>query len=215
MTWEEFKEDVGGLLTVDEKRKALDTFKDKVYRAAAVKLQEYIPFYQQRQLSVFQLNQTPPETEDQGETTRVSLSENGQIQEVFIRYPAKDGCGESVRPLERFPWNKRHSLFTGCIGELGPVVMISPNRDLFVYPKLEEGEKIEIYWHGIRRSFQDTTVLPWDTEASECAAAYVKAKIVREVDKDLNLYQSYLQTFQKERQELYLRNKSRDELVRK
>lgn len=227
MTWEEFRLEVGHLLTVDEKRKALDNYKDKVYRAAVIKLQDYIPYYRQRHLTTFDptampVMESPPSriVQDQGDTTEVlpsiSIGAVGRIQDVRIRYAATETCNEFVRPVVPYPWHKRHALFTGCIGDLpDPVMTISPNRLLYIYPELVEGQTLEVYWEGIRKDFEDTTVVPWGEEACECVAAYIKSRIAREVDKDLQLSQSYETTFRKERQELYLRNKTRDELVRR
>jgi hypothetical protein len=47
---------------------------------------------------------------------------------------------------------------------------------------------------------------------AECVGEYVKAKITREVDKDLKLFESYYSTFQKKRQELYLNSFGRQVL---
>jgi hypothetical protein len=49
---------------------------------------------------------------------------------------------------------------------------------------------------------------------AECVGEYVKAKITREVDKDLKLFESYYSTFQKKRQELYLNSFGRQALKR-
>jgi hypothetical protein len=63
---------------------------------------------------------------------------------------------------------------------------------------------------GVQLSAGDTTIgthdaeeVVFDEREAKAVAEYVKAHLQREVDKDLNMYQSHWKQYQKERQEIY------------
>jgi hypothetical protein len=66
----------------------------------------------------------------------------------------------------------------------------------FVYPEVTEGWVLSLTWDGLKLDFQDGEETPFTEEAAGAVAEYVKAKIAREVDRDIGLHDSYMRSFQ-------------------
>jgi hypothetical protein len=214
MTWLEFKTEVGGFLTVDEQRKALDIFKEKAIRSAVVKLQDYVPFYRFRDERDF--SRANGDVFDDNSACYVVLPElltGSQIEEAYV-VATSTTCIPAMAKCVAHPWVNRRSMLIGGLDTTTNRMSISPDRRIYLYPSLPTTSTFKIVYSAIRNSFNDSETVTWGAEAVECVSAYVKALITREVDKDLGLYSSYMATFQKERQELYRRNHERDGLIR-
>ena len=118
----------------------------------------------------------------------------------------------------RIPWEKRHDLIDGGIVERTSKV---PGRITFskshfwIAPKLREDEAIYIHYEGethytplFKASTEDkATLVVFDDMVAKACASYVKAHLAREVDNDLNQYNSYLQMYQKERAQIFINEK--------
>ena len=106
-------------------------------------------------------------------------------------------------------WEDRFKLLDGKT----PQKSISFGDDGFVYaPELKADEKLLIRSDGENHfakaqyfsgSEYDAEEVPFDTREAKAVAEYVKAHLQREVDKDLSMYKSHIDQYQKERQEIY------------
>lgn len=125
-------------------------------------------------------------------------------------------------PVENYPWANRHDMIcahplihTGAtLLAIGPGLSGGTGRgaDFYLYPMLDEKEVFEIVYTVSDATHADNDVVPYDLPMAECVADYCKAKITREVDKDLKLHDSYYGTFRKKRQELYVNSFGRQRL---
>jgi hypothetical protein len=72
--------------------------------------------------------------------------------------------------------------------ERGYVYSVSPHLDSFIiYPSLNAYDSLLFIWDGYKSVFNPTDTVPYPIEASEAVAAYVLAKIRRQIDRDVNL----------------------------
>ena len=82
-------------------------------------------------------------------------------------------------------------------------------------PKLREDEALYVYYEGERHftpygtATEDELADPvvFDDMVAKAASSYVKAHLGREVDNDLNQYQSYLTQYFKERSQIFINEK--------
>tara|TARA_Y100000310_G_C19984402_1_gene491286 strand:+ start:83 stop:484 length:402 start_codon:yes stop_codon:yes gene_type:complete len=90
-------------------------------------------------------------------------------------------------------------------------IAIHPNGvNFIVFPQVTTTDKVEIFYQNIDRSFDDADVIPFDDEeVIQAVAENVKSKISREVDRDLSLHNSYLASYVKLRQRIYLDTRDR------
>jgi len=147
---------------------------------------------------------------------RVPTAENGQTLSRYY-YP------------NTIPWGKRYDLIDGGIVERTSKV---PGRVTFakghfwIAPKLREDEALYIHYEGETQYtpiFKATTedkasLVVFDDMVAKASADFVKAHLAREVDNDLNQYNSYMQMYQKDRAQIFINenaygNSSVEELI--
>jgi len=125
-------------------------------------------------------------------------------------------------PVENYPWANRNDMICAnpmiqagaTLIAIGPGLSGGVGRgcDFYLYPSFDTKEVLEIIYSVSDASHADGDVVPYDLPMAEAVAEYCKAKITREVDKDLKLYDSYYSSFRKKRQELYVNSFGRERL---
>jgi hypothetical protein len=136
-----------------------------------------------------------------------------RVKNVYIRKfplsPTNTLTKSKYYSVRQVNWDDRYMLLDGKT----PHKSISFGDDGFIYaPELGLDEKLLIEWRGENHfsgaSYFDTTThdaeeVVFDDREAKAVSEYVKAHLQREVDKDLNMYQSHWTQYQKERQEIY------------
>ena len=144
------------------------------------------------------------------------------IKEIVIRRVPTVENGQKVSRYfypNRIPWEKRHTLIDGGIVERTTNIpgRISFSKSHFwTAPKLRDDEAIYIHYEGevqyapmYRASTEATEALVvFDDIVAKASADYVKAHLAREVDNDLNQFNSYWQMYRKQRAEIHVEEKN-------
>jgi len=227
MTWAEFKTAVKELITVDGVRQGVTSYVDRMIRLGVVEVLSHVEFYSKGNITKYNLagvaGHQPVTTE--GNASLGQLPAESRPQEAYrIFYgsaeeaasPSTDNEGCSRTPLSNYSYTNRNDLVCAhpLISTGASVIAIGRGGDFYIYPQMDRNEVLEVHWDGFTASHSDSDKVPYDEPMAECVGEYVKAKITREVDKDLTLFESYYATFQKKRQELYLNSFGRQALRR-
>jgi len=227
MTWAEFKTAVKELITVDGSRQGVTSYVDRMIRLGTVEVLSHVEHYSKGNITKYNLagvaGHQPMTTE--GNASLGQLPAEARPQEAYrIFYttaedaatPATDDEGCNRTPLTNYSYANRNDLICShpLIHNGASVIAIGRGGDFYIYPQMDRNEVLEVHWDGFTASHSDTDTVPYDEPMAECVGEYVKAKITREVDKDLKLFESYYSTFQKKRQELYLNSFGRQVLKR-
>lgn len=217
MTWLQFKTAVKELITVDGSRQGITSYVDRMIKLGVVEVLSHVEFYTKGNITKYNLagpsGFQPLTTE--GNASLGQLPSEARPQEAYrIFYttaeeaanPDTDDEGCNRTPLVNYSYTNRNDLICAhpLINDGASVIAIGKGGDFYIYPKLDRNEVLEIHWDGFTADHADADVVRYDDQMTECVGEYVKAKVTREVDKDLKLFESYYATFQKKRQELYL-----------
>ena len=217
MIWSEFKESVRNLLTVDAQRKGagIQNYIDAVILSGVIELQQYIPTLRLMNRDTFfhdQMSIAKP-IELQGVQQGFTKGK-GKITKAVVLKPSGDKV--IAIPLNKWPWDKRNSLAMGCLNDCRsarfPGKIMHDQREatsgsFYVYPALTPDELLILDWEGVKTGFDKEDITPYDNRVVKVISDYTKAHIVREVDKDIQLYKEYYGMYVKERAVLYLDEK--------
>ena len=214
MIWSEFSEKVRVLLTVDAQRKGagIQSYIDSIILSGVIEVQQYIPT-----LRTFNRNSYTEQVlfkEKNAELAGVqkgSLTGKGKITKAVVLKPTKDGV--VAVELTRWGWDKRNSIAMNCLPGCrsprhpGKITQRAGSKDFYIHPAVTEDEVLVIDWEGVKTAFSASDDTAYDQRVVKVVSDYVKAHIVREVDKDLQLYAEYYSAYTKERASLYLDEK--------
>ena len=217
MTWLQFKTAVKELITVDGSRQGITSYVDRMIKLGVVEVLSHVEFYTKGNITKYNLagpeGFQPLTTE--GNASLGQLPSDARPQEAYrifyataaiaARPPTDDeGCNRT--PVVNYSYANRNDLICAhpLINDGASVIAIGKSGDFYIYPQLDRNEVLQIHWDGFTADHQDSDTVSYDEPMAECVGEYVKAKVTREVDKDLKLFESYYATFQKKRQELYL-----------
>lgn len=215
MIWSEFQESVRTLLTVDAQRKGagIQNYIDSIILSGVIELQQYIPSLRSMNRDTFYSDQLKPSKHIEMQGIQQGFT-NGRskITKAVVLKPQ----GESVVAIElnRWPWENRNSLAMECLSDCrsarfpGKIMDCKRhNNSFYLYPSLSEDELLVLDWEGVKTNFTDNDETPYDHRVVKVVSDYAKAHIVREVDKDLQLYKEYYGMYIKERSVLFLDEK--------
>ena len=230
MTWAEFKTAVRVYLTVDSNRLNTQDFVDRSILSGVIDIQSYIPYYRVHGSVTYSLNGTIKDTEPLAVDESASsgaLEGDMRITDAYFvdgkeDYDWQDDLSEAADsnsecfrfPLTVWAWANRHDLLCGA-AEGHHAISIHPNGvNFIVYPQVTSTDKIEIFFQNIDRTFSDTDQVPFgDEEVVQAVAEYVKSKLAREVDRDIQMHMSYLSSYEKLRQRIYLDARDRKKVA--
>lgn len=201
MKWREFKEAVYDLITVDASRIGVEAFIDRQIGLAVGDLQHYIEAYRQGHETTFDVE----DATDEGFASTVNLPDGIYLREA---YHVKVGNSCVSRVLSKYPYSNRRDLVCGVVG-IGCSggnfqFAIDPGiTKMWIYPRLVDGYRVVLVWDGKKFVFDDEDIVPFDLQAALAVAEWVKAKIAREVDRDVKLAASYMADYTAGRSRIY------------
>lgn len=208
------------MLTVDSDRLNIQTYIDRQIRNGVVDIQSSIPFYRVGNTTTYSLNGAIKDTEPLAVAEKASeglLEGDMRILDGYFidgqyDYDWQDDLSESSdsnsecssRPLRQWPWANRHDMICGATKGYF-LISISPDGGQFyIYPQVTTTDKVKIFYDGLKKTFVDTDVVTFDESVVEAVGNFVKSKVSREVDRDLNLYKSYMGSYMDDRSRLWL-----------
>ena len=215
MIWSEFQDSVRTLLTVDAQRKGagIQNYIDSIILSGVIELQQYIPSLRSMNRDTFYHSQLQKSKHIETMGIQQGFTKGkGKITKAVVLKPQ----GEKVIAIElnKWTWDKRNSIAMGCLDDCRsprfPGKIMECKRHInsfYVYPSLTEDELLVLDWEGIKTNFTDTDDTPYDQRVVKVVSDYAKAHIVREVDKDLQLFKEYYGMYVKERSVLFLDEK--------
>lgn len=206
MNYADYKTQVLEQLTVDAERRGLENFRAQQIRNSVVDLQRFIRGYRKGHTTTYQA----------ADLLAVGCAMRGQmpdgaIPEAFwivetavVTSPPCGNTSARRNRLDYFDWNRRFHLTNYPNEPRLYAYSISPySRDFLIHPLLNDETKLLLVWEGIKRDFADGDVVPWPEDASEASAAYVKWKILLEVDKNPVLAREQFGVYSSKRLSLY------------
>ena len=197
VSWDSFTETVREFLTVDGVRKGSLTQKylARLIRAAALDLQAHVPSLKPHFRKEFPVEDLA-KTKDNG--MYVSSGEFSSSSTSVIAAHVISAKGK-IRELERSPGVQSAKLPTRGVGQFQCGAISFTSCGFAVRPALKEGEILVIRYVSEVSDFQTNDRVPFDDRCAKMAAEFVKAHLSREIDKDLNLYKSYMEGYFRER----------------
>ncbi len=216
MTWDDFKDEVKGLLTVDQGRLGAEDFIEQKLKLGVLDLQSHIEFYTAGHEDTLDAG----DFTDNGSASTADLPSGCRVQEAYIcRTNADDDEDVTEHPVLLHDWEKRLELINGEVTLLdnnGRMAISPQGVTYLVYPAIKDGVEatdgsgktydytLKLVWNGKKHDFAGDDETPFDLEEAEAVALYVKSYIAKDFEKDLAMSQSLLADYLKKRQKLYL-----------
>lgn len=190
MTWSEFVASVRDRITVDADRLGpIQAGITRKIQDAVRDLQVFITGYREGHETLFNV----ADMTVYGSAHAAPLPSGARPREAYV-YTASNTCAQ--RPVYPFPWDQRNELKCAAVPGVETYMAIDPYAKQFVlYPALAEGQVLQLWWDGVKTTFVDTDQVPFDELAAEAAAAYVKAYIAKEVDRDPAMSNEHLRDY--------------------
>lgn len=190
MIWSDFKTAVIEELGVDGNRRGIDALRTRSMRDAVVDLQRYIRAFRTGQTSVY--NVADLTAVDWAHLGTLPAQAKPKAFYIVSEVPNPDAslpdpnCARNR--LDFFPWQDRQHMICDKWGVRRYQYAISPySTEFLVHPLVNDETYLLVVWDGIKMTFADGDTVPWPEQAAEAVAAYVKWKILLEVDKRLDL----------------------------
>lgn len=205
MTWAAYVAVVLEHLSVDAERRGLEDFRSRMIRNSVVDLQRFIRPYRVGHTTTYL--EADLVTKENG---MIGNLPTGAIPEAFYIYSIADGSDGDPHPdcnrnrLDYWPWENRSHLFcTNCDSRLYAYTLAPYGKMFAIHPLLNDETKLLLVWEGIKIDFEDADDVPWPEEAAEASAAYVKWRILLEIDKNPALAQQQFGIWSMKRLSLY------------
>lgn len=207
MTWLEFKQGVYELITVDAERMGSEAFVNRQIALAVDDLQSHVEFYRIGHETTYEVD----DLTDDGYASRGELPAGAYLREL---YHVKVGNNCVSRPLYWWDYSNRRDLKCGavgigCRGTWFRYTVDPQMRSFWVYPRVTSGYQVKIVWDGKKTSFEDEDSVPFDEPVTLLVAEWVKMKMAREVDRDLQTARDYERSYFGLRRRIYLDIKER------
>lgn len=120
-------------------------------------------------------------------TDRIDLTGDGTGTTTLIWGQQRFFC-------DVIPWARRQELVYGsaCVNNQRGIIAFNPNDLTFlVFPRLQEEDSdglnhyFELNWDGVKISWENDDVTPFDEQMTDAVAEFVQAKFARFIDRDL------------------------------
>ncbi len=195
-TWSEFKSAVREMLPLDKNRHGLQDkdgapgFISLMTRQAVIDLQRFIPEMRKNHETLYY----PADFVIEGSASRGVLPPFAEVVDAYL----VNNETQSRYPLVWFPWEARHELTSGLLGitDNNGRVCVEPDANKFyVYPVVEGQWIVSLNWNALldngKSDFSDSELVPFPEDAVMTVAEFVKGRIQREVNNDLNAFNTY------------------------
>lgn len=205
MTWADYVAFTVAHLTVDADRRGLEDFRNRMIRNSVVDLQRFIRAYRSGHTTTYLAANL-----SQKEYGMVGNLPAGAVPEAFYIVSTALGTDGVTHEncarnrLDFWPWiNRKHLLCNPCDRRLYAYSIAPYGRMFVIHPILNSETYLLLVWEGLKMDFADPDTVPFPEEAAEASAAYVKWRILLEVDKNPALAQAQLQIWSMKRLALY------------
>lgn len=192
-TWAQFKANVRLLLPVDANRFGVGTgatnYLDQLIKQGVIDIQNFVPYYRNGNETIYM----PDDLAEDGLASVGELPDGAYPVEAFY---VKTGSTCVRQPLWPYDYSARHDLICGnpritnC--QFAIAIDDRQGRNFYVFPKVEVGREMSLFWDGVKTDYQDSETVPFDEQVEMAVAMFVKAALAREVDKDLAMSMSYI-----------------------
>ena len=204
MTWAEFKAAVKVLLTTDANRAGATSYVDALIRLGVIDLQHHIKAMR----TGFVTTYTPDDMDTVGETSSGNMPGNVTVTSLTMVKTDHTCCRKPYVPYVG-GWEHRADLTCqNATLKDNYWCVFDPYGETFsVYPQLEDGYEAQMIWDGVKKDWADDDAVLTsytDERVALAVAEFVKARVAREVKNDLQMANSYSQSFNVLRQQLYL-----------
>lgn len=206
LTWTQYMAVVDEHLSVDANRRGLEDFRERTMRNAVVDLQRHIPAYQVGHTTTYAVADM-----DEIEHGMLGNLPAGAIPSAFWIYSTKVDSDNVAHPdctrnrLDFWSWENRHHLLCNQWDVRLYAYAISPQgKEFVIHPVLNDETRLLLVWQGLKIDFAGADVVPFPEESCEAVAAYVKWRILLEIDKNPALAQAQYAIFKNARGDLYL-----------
>lgn len=178
-------------LTVDADRRGLEDFRNRMIRNSVIDLQRFIRAYRTGHTTSYQVADM-----DLKEYGMLGNLPAGATPEAFYIISTALGTdGETHENCARnrldfWPWTSRkHLLCSPCDRRLYAYAISPYGLTFVIHPILNDETYLLLVWEGLKMDFDDADEVPFPEQAAEASAAYVKWRILLEVDKNPQLAQ--------------------------
>ena len=211
MTWADYMAVVEEHLSVDAARRGLEDFRERTMRNAVVDLQRYITAYQQGHTTTYvAADLTTNEYAMQGNLPA------GAIPHAFYIYSNEEDDDGDPHPacnrnrLDFWPWVRRQELICcPCDIRIYAYSLSPMGKNFVIHPVLNDDTELLLVWQGLKINFVDADEVPFPEESAEAVAAYVKWRILLEIDKNPSLAKMQFDIYRVARGNLYLDEKAK------
>jgi hypothetical protein len=231
MDWGEFQDAVNSHLAVEANRRGMEAFRERYMRNAVLDLQRYIRGYRVGNTTVYGPDDVT--NQGQAQLVEFPTGAKPKAVYIYSVDAELDSPLCYRYRLQFYPWLSRQDLICGrlnfsnwwagcaCNSEgcsqvpmtadqqqawttKAYVYTIGPmGRNFLIYPQITESTRLLLVWDGYKYTWSDSDTINFPEEASEAVAAYVQAKITRNVDKNLALSREFEADYVKLRLALY------------
>jgi hypothetical protein len=205
--WAEFVSECKALMPVEANRLVQGddgSYFNRLIKLAVLDLQKYVRAYTLNHETVY----CPTDFVREGAAGRGVLPPNGRARDMWL-FDVK----YSVRyPVTEVSWEERFELVNGRVNvkdNNGRAAIDLQGYTFYIYPVVESGWLLSLWWDGLKTEFQDSEETPFDTLALAAAADYVRSELALPVYGDVGMRNAYLQTYQVKRRDCYLNAKER------
>lgn len=232
MTWKEFNEKVRVFLLVDSERKGRGVQEkiDSLIANAVRDLSTYVKELRDHQfLHYAGSNLVEPDPIDLSSVNSEDLNvhkgifsvPNARIKQIIVRRIPTADNNQNISHYfypNRIPWEQRFKLIDSDNNEKTsgmPGRIAFGEGKFWIAPKVREDEALYLYYSGelsytpIYKALDDERNRPVILDEMEAKAVsdYVKAELAKDVENDLQMYNAYMQMYQKERAQIYINRK--------
>jgi hypothetical protein len=209
MTWSDFKALVIEELGPDGTRRGIETLRVRAMRDGVLDLQRYIRAFRQGHVTTYQV----ADLETIGYSHLGTLPANAKPKAFYII-----STGEIVEAgvtddpnivrnrLDYVAWENRHAMVADRYGARNYQYAVSPFSTTFlVHPLVNDETYLKVVWDGLKMDFADVDTVPttWPDQMAEAVAAYVKRKILLEIDKRPDLAREHYALYVEKRLALF------------
>lgn len=207
MTYADFVAAVLVELGTDGTRRGIEALRTRTIRDAVVDLQRFIRAYRDGHTT----NYAAGDLTEKGYAHLGTLPDQAKPKAFYtVSLVPDETTGDLPDPniyrnrMDQVAWTDRQRLIDGKWDARSYTVAISPfGRQFMVHPLVNDEVYLMLVWDGLKIDFEDADVVPWPEQAAEAIACYVKAKILRVVDKRLDLAQAEYNTYLQKRLQLW------------
>lgn len=220
MTWAEFVDAVDSHLAVEANRRGLDAFRARYMRNAVLDLQRYIRGFRTANTTVYTADDLTTESQAQlGALPTGAKPKAFYIYSVdemlnnplcyryrlgFYPWNSRQDliCGRlnfstawlgfwctaaASCPATTLTADQQQLWLTKAY-----VYTLSPmGRNFLIYPQVTASTRLLLVWDGYKYTYADSDTVNFPEEAAEAVGAYVMAKIMRNVDKNIPLAREF------------------------